>query len=274
MFFDTHVHFSDADGENDHRTLVERARAAGVTRMLAVGGEPGLDRQAIATARAFPGTVELALGYDRQAAACMARSETTLSEAVEALRRQIGTCAAEGVPVVAIGETGLDYYYGHDTAESQKVLFKAQLALARELALPVIVHSREAEADTVALLEEHRRAWPHAPERLGVLHCFTGGPDFAERIVGCGFHISFSGIATFRNADRIRAAIPVVPEDRVLIETDTPYLAPVPHRGKPNEPAYLPHVAKAVATCLGCTVEAVAVLTAANAEKLFQRPRC
>jgi TatD DNase family protein len=133
----------------------------------------------------------------------------------------------------------------------------------------VVIHSRDAEDDTIEMLSKHVTAWPGDPDRAGVLHCFTGGPPFAERLAGIGFYVSMSGIATFRNADSIRAAARIVPDDRLVLETDSPLIAPVPHRGKRNEPAYLVHVARTVAGVRGVSTPALAELTRRNAERLF-----
>jgi TatD DNase family protein len=133
----------------------------------------------------------------------------------------------------------------------------------------VVVHSREAEDDTIAMLAEHTAAWSGDPARLGVLHCFTGGPDFVRRVIEIGLFVSFSGITSFRNADSIREAVKLVPADRLLIETDSPYLAPVPYRGKRNEPAFVADVARAVAAARGAALEEIARQTTINADLLF-----
>jgi TatD DNase family protein len=171
--------------------------------------------------------------------------------------------------VAAIGELGLDFHYTPETAEAQQALMVEQLALARELRLPVIVHSREADQETVALLSAHARQWGGGSDRIGVLHCFTGTESLARQLLDLGFMISFSGIVTFRNADLLREVARGIPADRLLIETDTPYLTPVPHRGRPNEPCYLPAIAALLARVRGMDVEELAGLTTANSEKLF-----
>ena len=245
MFFDSHVHFTDGD---DAAALVGRARAAGVDRLLAVGGCAETNESALAAARQFGPDVRAAVGYDRD---------------------QVGQPAGAAGRAAAIGEIGLDYHYSPESAGAQKVLFAEQLALARDLELPVIVHSREAEADIASLLERHAAAWHGPVDRLGAVHCFTGGPEFARQICDLGYYVGFSGIITFRNADAVRDAARAVPGNRLLIETDSPYLAPVPHRGKRNEPAYLVHVAAKLAEVRGMTVDEIAELTSRNAERLF-----
>jgi TatD DNase family protein len=259
MLTDTHVHFSETLTSADATGLVGRAAAAGVGRLVAVGCEPDANAAALRAAALFPASVKAAVAYDRSLAGSDAR--------VEDIRDLIA--AAPRGHVVAIGELGLDFYYAPETADAQHALMEAQLTLARELRLPVIVHSRDADAATLALLEAHARRWPGDPGRIGVLHCFTGGAAFADRLLEIGFMISFSGIVTFRNADPLRAVARGIPADRLLLETDTPYLTPVPHRGRPNEPAYLPDIAAALARARGDTPEVIARVTTHNAERLF-----
>lgn len=256
MFIDTHVHFDSFRTPEEIRAAVDRAAAAGVVKMVAVGGSAEGNRLALSAAAEFPERVFSAIGFDRdQAGKGFAAVE---------FDRELGWPG-----VVAVGEIGLDYHYHADTAAEQKKLFGAMLALAAKHRLPVIVHSREADDDTVSLLQEHVRQWRGEAGRIGVLHCFTGSGEFARKILDLGMMISFSGIVTFRNADALRAVASEVPEDRLLIETDTPYLAPVPHRGKPNEPSYVVHVAECLAKIRNDTAEHIAHSTARNAERLF-----
>lgn len=166
--------------------------------------------------------------------------------------------------VVAIGETGLDYYYGRDSQARQHAWFRAHVAAARELGKPLIVHTRDARADTIKILREERAA-----EVGGVLHCFTEDWAMAEQALELGFYISFSGIVTFKNAAPIQEVARKVAADRMLVETDSPYLAPVPHRGKPNQPAWVRHVAEFVARLRGESLEQVAAATSANYSRLF-----
>lgn len=256
MFFDTHAHFDAFADPAEARSAMERAGTAGVARVLAVGGSPASNRAALAAAAAWPGRAFAALGFDRD----QASAAPLLSALEEELSRP---------GVVALGEIGLDYHYEPETAAAQKALFAAQLELARRRRLPVIVHSREADADTLDLLAAHASAWRGDPARLGVLHCFTGTAEFAARLVDLGLMISFSGILTFRNADPLREVARGIPADRLLIETDTPFLAPVPHRGKRNEPAWVAPVAEALAKIRNDSLERIAHSTTANAEKLF-----
>ncbi len=268
MLYDTHVHFEEETGERGFPTLIRRALAAGVERMAAIGGSARMNTCALAAATAFPGHVVATLGLDRYLARDATGDAGGIRRLVEALERTIRS--APPGQVVAVGETGLDFHYDGDTAEAQDALFREQLALARRCELPVVVHSREADEPTLAALADHCEAWPGTDNRIGVLHCFTGNEAFARRLLELGLHVSFSGIVTFRNADALRRVAAVVPDDRLLIETDTPYLAPVPHRGKTNEPAFLPHVAEVVASVRGTSTEALAEMACANAERLFR----
>lgn len=166
--------------------------------------------------------------------------------------------------MVAIGETGLDYHYGADSADRQRDWFRVHIAAARELGKPLIVHTRAARADTLRILKEEGAA-----EVGGVLHCFTEDWAMAEQALALNFHVSFSGIVTFKNAQQIQDAARRLPAERLLVETDSPYLAPVPHRGKSNQPAWVCHVAEFVAGLRGEPLERVAATTTANYGRLF-----
>ncbi|MDP6630886.1 MAG: TatD family hydrolase [Kiritimatiellia bacterium] len=259
MFVDTHMHLEPGD---DVAGLSSRAIGAGVQHMVAVGGSDTMNSAALAAASEQPKLFSATVAFDRHVA------ETGGAGDVPALVERV-RAMLDAPGVVAVGEIGLDYHYSPETANEQQALLGGQLELARERGLPVVVHSREAEADTLSMLRAQRRAWQHEYERLGVLHCFTGNADMAKELVAIGLFISFSGIVTFRNADSLREAAAVVPDEWLLIETDTPYLAPVPHRGKPNEPAYLSEVAKCLADVRGVSVEQIAEVTTANAKRLF-----
>jgi TatD DNase family protein len=192
-------------------------------------------------------------------------------EAIEEPTEARLTALAGRDKVVAIGETGLDYYRlnGRSVADMawQRERFRVHLRVARAVRKPLVIHTRSASADTLAILREEQGA-----EAGGVFHCFTETADVARAALDLGFHISFSGILTFKNAADLRAVCAFVPMDRLLIETDSPYLAPVPHRGKPNTPAWVPHVAAQVAQVKGMSIEAVAQATTANVERLFNLP--
>lgn len=253
MLFDTHVHFDGLAQEEDPAQVLARAAAAGVERMLAVGGSVEANSFALRCAGRFPDRVSAAVGFDRDQAAAP---------------------PAEPLPAgldhaVAVGETGLDFHHLPEQAEAQQKLFRAMLAVAREHGLPVIVHSREADEATLALLREHAAAWQGDHDRIGVLHCFTGGPEFARKLLDLGLYLSFSGILTFKKSAALRDVARSVPADRLLIETDAPLLAPVPHRGRRNEPAYVRHVAEVLAEVRGTSMETLAHDTSANARRLF-----
>jgi TatD DNase family protein len=256
---DTHAHV-DGIGQGsaaDINAALKRADAVGVTRVIAVGGNPEGNRIAIDTAKLFSG-VRAAVGFDRYAA-----TRTDLDDAE--LERQLA------LPVVAaVGEAGLDYHHEPQTAPAQEALFRRMLDLAAARLLPIVVHVRNAEEAMAPLLRAHAARWAGVPDRIGVIHCYTGSPAFARLALDCGFSISFSGILTFPKAVNVRAAAEVVPENRLLVETDTPYLAPVPHRGKPNEPALLPFVVEELARLKGVEIGHMAAVTTANARRLFQ----
>jgi TatD DNase family protein len=168
--------------------------------------------------------------------------------------------------VVAIGECGLDYHYDHSPRAAQREVFASQVGLALEYDLALVIHSREAWDDTFAVLADQ-----DVPART-IFHCFTGGPLEAERALAIGAHLSFSGIVTFKTADDVRAAAALCPADRLLVETDTPFLTPVPHRGRPNSPAFVPLVGAAVAATRGESIEAVEASTWINAARVFGLP--
>jgi TatD DNase family protein len=269
MFFDTHVHFHETDGERGIDDLVSRAAAAGVDRLVAVGGDCPMNRLAVEAARRYPESVWPAIGFDRDQPAALAMESGGVTTGMERLSDNVGALRKQGMTVAALGEMGLDYHYSADTADAQKALFEAQLRLAEDFELPVVVHSREADEDTLRLLEPFAERCREANRSPGVLHCFTGSGDFARELLALGLYISFSGIVTFRNADPLREVASGVPADRILIETDTPFLAPVPHRGKRNEPAFVADVAVCLSEIRETTVEEIARITTDNARALF-----
>jgi TatD DNase family protein len=228
---------------------VAEAAEAGVERMVTVGTDVERSVAAIAAARRHPGTVWATVGLHPHDA------KQGLDGLVDLLTEP---------EVVAVGECGLDYHYDHSPRDVQRAAFASQVALAHERDLALVIHTREAWPDTFDVLEAER-----VPERT-VLHCFTGGPDEARRCLDLGAYLSFSGIVTFRAADDIRSAAAICPLDRMLVETDSPYLAPVPHRGRPNRPALVPLVGSAVAAARGVEVSAVAEATWANAERVYR----
>ncbi len=253
--FDSHAHF-DAWSAAERRAVCARAFEAGVDHIIAIGGCPASNTAALEVASEWPDRIGAAIGLDRG----QAREPHDLSEIEALLRRP---------EVVAVGETGLDYHYDRDTAAQQRELFEAMLELARRLTLPVVVHSREAEQDTLDILREHTRRWQGDPGRIGVLHCFTGSYEMAAELVSLGWFISFSGILTFPSGGSLRAVAARLPADRLLVETDSPYLAPVPWRGSPNEPSRLRAVVLVLARARGVTLEEMAETTWRNGMNLF-----
>ena len=281
-FTDTHVHFDSSSAAT--AAVVQRALAAGVTRLVAVGGSPELNEAAVAAAQAFPQQVKLALGWDRDQAGKnyelrIANYELGQDQAcglqpfdsAQGLRPSALSLQPSvfSLPLAAIGEIGLDYHYHPETRDAQCELFANMLRLADEQRLPVIIHTREADDDTLRVLDEAGSHAQAASGRLGVVHCYTGGESFARALLDRGLYLSFSGIVTFRNADMLRNVARLVPADRLLIETDSPFLAPIPKRGQRNEPAFVVHVAELLATLRGVTIEQLAEQTNRNVEQLF-----
>lgn len=256
MFFDTHVHFDDFVKDGTLEDVLARAELSNVRKMIAVGGSPEANETAQKLAEAFPERIYAAAGYDRH----MADSICDIT----ALRE-----LAAKDSTVAIGETGLDYFYEPEKAKEQQRLFFQCLEAATHVRKPVIVHTRDADDDTLAILADFSKHWKGDPARVGVLHCFTRDQKMAKALLDLGFYISFSGIITFANADPLREVVRFVPDDRLLIETDAPYLAPVPHRGKRCEPAFVVDTAKRLAELRGCAVESLAKTTMENAIQLF-----
>lgn len=259
MITDTHVHFDTFAAAGDTEGLIARAVGVGVTRMVAMGGNPAANQLAIELAAAHPERLRAVVGFDRD--------QIHVSSSREDLAR-----LAARPEVVGIGESGLDYHYEPHTAAQQQTLLCEMLALARERRLPIVLHNRDSDDDMLRLLKEHAAAWPGDPVRIGVLHCYTGGWPMAHRLLELGFHISFSGIVTFRNADPLREVAKQVPADRLLVETDAPYLAPVPCRGRTNEPALVKHVVDLLASLRGVEPGVFAQQTSANAARLFAWP--
>ncbi|TDR53739.1 TatD DNase family protein [Halomonas ventosae] len=261
MFVDSHCHLDRLDPGThggDLAAALDAARARDVRQFLAIA----------VTLEDLPALAELARGHEDVVISAGIHPLHSVAEepSVAAIKE-----AAERVGAVAIGECGLDYHYLDRTPdrvpsrEVQLERFRRQLVAARELELPVIIHTRDARDDTLALIREHTD-----PAVGGVLHCFTEDLDMAREAVRHGFYISLSGIVTFRNAESLRELARRLPLDRLLIETDSPYLAPVPHRGKPNEPAWVVEVAECIAGERGISIEEVAAQTTSNFYRLFR----
>jgi len=251
---DSHCHLDDEKFDADRDAAIERARAAGVARMMAIGTGDG------------PPDLETALRLARRHDFIYATIGVHPHDAAKATPETFDTLAhlAKDPKVLAIGEIGLDYHYDFSPRDVQRSVFSQQLALAATAGKPIVIHTREAWADTLAVLREH--GLPHG----GIMHCFTGGPKEAGDALDVGFHLSFGGILTFPKADDIRQAAAETPEDRLLIETDSPYLAPIPYRGKRNEPAFLAETARRLAEVRQTSVENIAAITTQNFNRLFR----
>jgi TatD DNase family protein len=245
MWTDAHCHIPyEGVGED----VIAEARAAGVDRLVTVGTDLASSRAALDVARRHADVWSTAGVHPHDAAGGIEGIEALLVEP----------------EVVAVGECGLDYHYDHSPRDVQREAFAAQVALAHASGLALVIHTREAWADTFAVLDAEG-----VPERT-VFHCFTGGPDEARQCLDRGAYLSFSGIVSFKTADDVRAAAVLCPLERMTVETDSPYLAPVPHRGKRNQPAWVPLVGAAVAAAKGVDVDEVARATSATAERLFE----
>jgi len=255
---DSHCHLADEVFVGDLDAVVARAQEAGVRAALCIL-DAGSDEEAsrAQTVRAKWGSVRFAAGVHPHQAG---RHAGNPAEAVAVVERAI---EANG-DVRALGEIGLDYHYDFAPRPVQQVVFSAQVELAATRGLPVIIHTREADADTLAIL----RSIPNVPG--GVFHCFTGDEALARAALDLGFHLSFSGIVSFPKAQALRDVAAFVPADRLLIETDSPYLAPVPHRGKRNEPAWVVRVCEVLASVRGTTAASLAGRTSENFVKLFR----
>ncbi len=254
MFVDSHCHLDDRRFADDLDAVLDRAAEAGVTRILTIGtgdGPPEIDR-AVRIAEKYP-QVYASIGVHPHDAAKVA------PQTFDNLR----TLAASP-RVVAFGEIGLDYHYDFSPREVQREVFIAQLKLARDLDLPVTIHTREAWEDTMSILRDQRIG-------EGILHCFTGDPAQAKEALDMGFHLAYGGVLTFKTAGNVRESARITPDDRLLIETDAPYLAPIPYRGKRNEPSMMIETARKLAEVRGTTPELIAGITSTNFDRLCLR---
>jgi TatD DNase family protein len=260
MLIDSHCHLNYPGLVEDQEGVLARARAAGVTGMLGISTKKHEWHDVIAIAER-EADVWATVGIHPHEAD--AHVEVDTAALVD---------AAAHPKVIGIGETGLDYYYDHSDRTQQQRSFRSHIAASRATALPLIVHTRDAEADTAAILREEmgRGTFP------GVIHCFTASRQFADVALELGFYISLSGIVTFKNARDLQETAKIVPAERLLIETDAPFLAPVPVRGRTCEPAFVSHTARFVAELRGVEPEELAATTARNFFKLFTKaqPRC
>ncbi len=254
MFADSHCHLTDAQFANDREAVIARARAASVSRFIVIGatGDFSHNEKAVALARENTDIYAVVGVHPHDA--------KTITPDTYVRLRQL----AREPKVVGLGETGLDFYYDNSSREDQRLHFRAFVRLARELRLPLSMHVRDAYGEAVETLRVEGEG-----RVRGVMHCFTGSVEEVRALLDLDLFISFSGIVTFKNAHVLREAARVVPLDRLLIETDCPLLAPVPYRGKRNEPAYVVQVAKTLAEVKGLSLAEVAEATKRNTEDLF-----
>lgn len=257
MLADSHCHLNYPGLVEHQQAVLERARARGLTAMLNIATRESEWDAVLATAEREP-DVWATVGIHPNEADAHPHVDTAKLVARAAHPR-----------VVGIGESGLDYHYDHSGPEQQQASFRAHIAACRETGLPLIVHTRDAEADTIAILRDEmdKGAYP------GVIHCFTASRDFADKALELGLYISISGIVTFKNAKEIQDTARIIPADRLLIETDAPFLAPVPHRGKPGEPGFVADTLAFLAQLRGEAPEALAERTATNFHTLFGKTR-
>jgi TatD DNase family protein len=257
MLVDHHCHLDFPQLAEDRAGLLARARAAGVGVIVTISTRIKRLPELIAIAEAHD-NVYCSVGTHPH------NAHEELDIAIEEIVR-----LSEHPKVVAIGEAGLDYYYKHSTPEAQAEGFRRHIAAARATGLPLEIHTRDADEDTARILEEEHAKGPFP----AILHCYTGGPDLAARALALGLYVSFTGVVTFRKSDALRDIARSVPLERLLVETDAPYLAPEPYRGKTNEPAYVVHTAKALAAVKGVAVEELAAATSENFFRLFGKVR-
>ena len=252
MLFDTHAHLNATQFNEDVEQVIERARAEGVSHIVVVGFDRPTIQRAMELAEQYS-FIYAAVGWHPVDAIHMTDDDLMMIEQLAAHPK-----------VVALGEMGLDYYWDQSPKEVQKEVFRKQIRLAKKVKLPIIIHNRDATADIVHILREEQAA-----EVGGVMHCFTGSVEVAHQCIDMNFYISFGGPVTFKNAKKPKEVAKEIPLDRLLIETDCPYLTPHPFRGKRNEPSYVKYVAEAIAELKGVSFDEVAQKTSDNAKRLF-----
>jgi TatD DNase family protein len=255
VLIDSHCHLNYKGLIEDQKNVLERSRAAGVDLMLNIATRESEWDAVLGTAVREP-DVWATVGIHPHEA-----DEHPHVDTAKLVAR------ASHPRVVGIGETGLDYYYDHSDRERQQHSFRAHIAACRETGLPLIVHTRDAEDDTIRIMRDEMEQGPYS----GVIHCFTASGAFADAAMALGFYISISGIVTFKSARDLQETAARLPLDRLLVETDSPFLAPVPHRGKPCEPAYVADTARFLAALRGESVEQLAAATSANFRTLFSK---
>lgn len=256
MLIDTHTHLDDPRYEADRDAVIARARETGIDSMITIGCDLATSQAAVALANRYP-FVYATVGVHPH----------EVKHIEDGWYNEFRRLAMDK-KVVAFGEIGLDYHYNHSPQKEQRDRFREQIQLARELGLPLVIHTREAQEDTIQILKDER-----STEVGGVFHCFSGDAWLAKDALDLGFYLSFSGILTFQNAGMLRDIAKTVPLDRILIETDCPYLTPFPHRGKRNEPAFVRHVAETLAAMAFVSdLDEIYRLTTENARRLFKIP--
>jgi TatD DNase family protein len=255
MLVDSHCHLDFPDFQSERDAIVERARESGVSRMVTISTRVARLSSLIEIAEAYEGV------------SCSVGTHPHYADQEPDVTADDLARAAEHPKVVAIGEAGLDYFRKNSPFEAQERGFRTHIAAARMTGLPLVIHARDADQDIARVLEEEsgKGAFPF------VLHCFTGGRALAERGIALGGYVSFSGVLTFKKSDGLREIAAALPQDRILVETDAPYLAPEPHRGRRNEPAYVAHTAAALAAARGTDLATIARQTTANFYRLFSK---
>lgn len=256
MIFESHAHYDDEAFDSDRSELLSQCQNQGIEYIVNVSASLGSVKSTLALAEKYP-FIYAAVGIHPDEVGEL--NEENFAWLKEQCRHP---------KAVAVGEIGLDYYWDKENHETQKYWFRRQMDLAKELELPIIVHSREACADT---LEEIKKA--HTPKLKGVIHCFSYAPETAREYLEMGYYIGVGGVVTFKNAKKLKEVVKMLPPERILLETDCPYLAPVPNRGKRNSSLNLPYVAEAVAELKGMETEEVIRITNENARKLYFQGR-
>ncbi len=255
MIFDSHAHYDDERFDGDREELLDLIKASGITKIV----------NAASSYEASLASIALSQKYDFIYASVGVHPHAAKEMDEKKLKMLFELC--NNKKVVAVGEIGLDYYYDNSPREVQKLWYDRQLSMAEELNLPVIIHDRDAHGDIMDILKKHTGV-------RGVMHCFSGSREMAEKLVKMGFYISFSGSVTFKNARKVVEAAAVVPDDRILIETDCPYLAPVPHRGERNSSLFIKDTARTLAGIRGVSFDDLCKTTFDNACRLFNIEPC
>lgn len=253
MLFDTHAHLNVKQFEEDVEEVIERARLQGVSRIAVVGFDEPTIEKALTLSAAYEGIYPIVGWHPTEAGSYSDAVEEKLIDLIQSK------------PIVAMGEMGLDYYWMEDPKEIQKEAFRRQVRVAKELNIPIVIHNRDSTEDVYQILKEE-----HVGDVGGIMHSFNLDTDWLEKFLDLGMHISFSGVLTFKKALEVKESAKLVPLDKVLIETDSPYLSPQPHRGKRNEPSYVRFVAEEVAEIRDLSFEEIAKITTDNANKLFR----